>query len=159
LTEIEGFLAGGPVFARCSYYIDYQNAPLSDTGVIIDKTYWDVGELEEKGTGTGFSLEGGIRINFNIMKNFALFLEGGYAYQVVNQLSGSGYQTYNYETKTWKGEWAIKEVFISDLWGSGYFQLPSNAWGVETDYKYYKIRDFKLNLSGFRMKIGISYRF
>jgi hypothetical protein len=57
-AEIEGFLAAGPLFARCSYFMDYQSAPLSVEGVIVDKEYWDVGVLEEKGKGTGFSLEG-----------------------------------------------------------------------------------------------------
>jgi hypothetical protein len=158
-TEIEGYLTAGPLFARCSYFIDYQSAPLSDEGVIVDKYYWDVGVIEEKGKGTGFSLEGGARMNFNIGKNFALFLEGGYAYQMVNNMSGPGYHTYNYETETWEGDWAIKEVYLDGQWGSRYFQFPSNAWGMEEDYVYYKIRDFKLDLSGFRMKIGISYRF
>jgi hypothetical protein len=78
---------------------------------------------------------------------------------VVDKISGPGYHTYNYETETWEGDWGIKEVFLDTQWGSRYFQLPSNAWGVEEDYVYYKIRDFKLDLSGFRMKIGISYRF
>jgi hypothetical protein len=159
LVEIEGFLTGGPLFATCSYYMDYQSAPLSDEGVIVDKYYWDVGVIEEKGKGTGFSLEGGARMNINIGKNFAIFLEGGYAYQVVNKISGPGYYTYNYETERWEGVWGIKEIYHDDQWGSGYFQLPSNAWDVEEDYVYYKIRNFNLDLSGFRAKIGISYRF
>jgi hypothetical protein len=139
--------------------MDYQSAPLSDEGVIVDKYYWDVGVIEEKGKGTGFSLEGGARMNLNIGKNFALFLEGGYAYQAANKISGPGYQTYNYETERWEGDWGIKELYKDDQWGSRYFQLPSNSWGTEEDYVYYKIRDFNLDLSGFRVKIGISYRF
>jgi hypothetical protein len=159
-VEIEGFLAGGALFARCGYFIDYQSAPLSDEGVIIDKEYWDVGVLEEKGKGTGFSLEGGARMNINIGKNSALFIEGGYAYQVVNKISGPGYHTFNYETEIWEGDWGIKEVYKVGQWGSRYFQLPSNSWeGDQRGNEYYKIRDFNLDISGFRVKIGISYRF
>jgi len=158
-VDIEGFLAGGPLFARCSYYVDYQSAPLSDEGVIVDKEYWDVGVIEEKGKGTGLSLEGGVRMNLKIGENFAFFLEGGYAYQAANKLSGPGYSTLNYETRTWEGVWGIKEAFKDGQWGSRYFQLPSNSWDVKKDYVYYKIGNFHLDLSGFRMKIGISYRF
>jgi hypothetical protein len=46
-----------------------------------------------------------------IGKNFVLFLEGGYAYPVVNKISGPGFQTYNYETERWEGDWGIKEVY------------------------------------------------
>jgi len=158
-AEIEGFLTGGPLFARCSYYVDYQSAPLSDEGVILDKYYWDVGVIEEKGKGTGLSLEGGVRMNLNIGKNFALFLEGGYAYQAAYKLSGPGYSTLNYETRTWEGVWGIKEAYKDDQWGTRYFQLPSSSWEAEKDYLYYKIGNFKLDLSGFRMQIGIFYRF
>jgi hypothetical protein len=158
-VEIEGFLAGGPLFARCSYFMDHQSAPLSDEGVILDKSYWDVEALEEKGKGTGFSLDGGVRMNLNLGKNFALFLEGGYAYQVANKISGPGYRTIDYETERWEGDWGIKGVYIVEQWGARYFKLPSNSWEGEQEDEYTKVRNFNLNLSGFRVKIGISYRF
>ena len=158
-AEVEGFLAGGPLFARCSYFMEYQKAPLSYEGVIVDKEYWGVGVLEEKGKGTGFSLKGGVRFNIALGKNYGVFLEGEYAYQQVSKISGPGYQTYNYETETWEGVWGIKEVYLAGQWGTKYFQLPSNSWEGERGYLYYKISDFHLDLSGFRMKIGIFYRF
>ena len=154
---IEGFLTVGPLFANCSYFLDYRYAPIADDKPIVELADW--GELEEKGKGTGFGLNGGVRMNIDIGKNFGLFLEGAYAFQVVNKLSGPGSHTYNYNRRTWEGDWAIKEIFVESAWGNIYYQLPSNSWEKESEDKYYKIRDFKLDLSGFRIKIGISYRF
>jgi len=154
---IEGFLTGGPLFANCTYFLDYRSAPIADDRPIVELAGW--GEIEEKGKGTGVALDGGIRINVDIGRNFGLFLEGGYTFQVVNKLSGPGSHIYNYDTREWEGEWGIKEIFVERAWGNIYYQLPSNSWETESEDKYYKIRDFKLDLSGFRIKIGISYRF
>jgi hypothetical protein len=153
--EIEGFLTGGPLFANCSYFLDYRSTPIADETPIIELADW--GELEEKGKGTGVALNGGIRINLDIGRNFGLFLEGGYAFQVVYKLSGPGSHVYNYDARGWEGEWGIKELLAERDWGNTYYQWPSNSW--EGEEKNYKIRDFKLDLSGFRIKIGISYRF
>ncbi len=154
---IEGFLTGGPLFANCSYFLDYRSTPIAGETPIIELAGW--GELEVKGKGTGVALNGGIRINVDMGRNFGLFLEGGYAFQVVNKLSGPGSHVYNYVTRAWEGEWGIKEIFVERAWGNIYYQLPSNYWEKESEDKYYKIRDFKLDLSGFQIKIGISYRF
>ncbi len=154
---IEGFLTGGPLFANCSYFLDYRSTPIAGETPIIELAGW--GELEVKGKGTGVALNGGIRINVDMGRNFGLFLEGGYAFQVVNKLSGPGSQVYNYVTREWEGIWEIKEIFVERAWGNIYYQLPSNYWEKESEDKYYKIRDFKLDLSGFQIKIGISYRF
>lgn len=78
---------------------------------------------------------------------------------MVSKISGPGYQTYNYETERWEGVWGIKEVYVDGEWGSRYFQLPSNSWEGERGYVYYKTRNFNLDLSGFRMKVGIFYWF
>jgi hypothetical protein len=154
---IEGFLTGGPLFANCSYFLDYRSTPIAGETPIIELAGW--GELEEKGKGTGVALNGGIRINVDLGRNFGVFLEGGYAFQVVNKLSGPGNHVYNYVTREWEGVWEIKEIFVERAWGNIYYQLPSNYWEKESEDKYYKIRDFKLDLSGFQIKIGISYRF
>jgi hypothetical protein len=154
---IEGFLSGGPLFADCSYFLDYRSSPIAGDIPIVELSDW--GELEEKGRGTGFGLNGGVRMNIDIGKNFGLFLEGAYAFQVVNKLSGPGSHQYNYSRRTWEGDWGIKELFVEREWGNVYFQLPSNSWEAVSNSEYYKIRDFKLDLSGFRVRIGISYRF
>jgi hypothetical protein len=152
---IEGFLTVGPLFANCSYFLDYQHGPIADEIHLVELSHW--GEIEEKGRGIGVALNGGVRMNIDIGKNFGLFLEGAYALQVVNKISGPGSRVYNFDRIAWEGDWGIKELYVERKWGNIYFQWPSNSW--EGEGKNLKIRDFKLDLSGFRIKIGISYRF
>lgn len=90
-------------------------------------------------------------------KNFGLFLEGEYAHQVVNKISGSGENTVDFVTETWQAEWGVKGQLVVKDWGEIYYVWPSNYWFKEQ--KDLRIGDFKLDLSGFQMKIGIFYRF
>ena len=75
-------------------------------------------------------------------------------------LSGSGsveYKNPNYGTKTWEGDWGIREYVYSLDWGERTHQIPSSDWetGEGGRWKRY----FELDLSGFQIRLGISIRF
>jgi len=108
----EGFLKGGPLFGRCTLGYDYTEEWYSDEGNLIDRssnTY-----LEEIGKGTGFSLEGGLRISITIGK-FAPFFESSYAYQKIKNLSGPGIERTALLEDTWEGEWGIKQTQYPEI--------------------------------------------
>lgn len=152
--SLEGYLMGGPLWAECSYGFERHRERFSlNSNLSFLSPDWKV---EEKGTGTGFALEGGVRINKHIWKNIHLFIEGGYAYQVVKKLSGPGNQTYGRVISSWEGDWGIKEFNITRDWGNLDYPFPSNYWETAGEVK---LRDFKLDLSGFQLRMGFSYRF
>lgn len=159
---LEAFVAMGPLFAECLYSFDsyiempYEEAGISDTsGFIVLNMYRRF--LEEKGRGTGFSSELCARLNIDIGKKFGLFLETGYAFQIVQDPEGPGREIINGESMSWKGEWGVKEIHEPYYWGDVYYQYPSNYW--KDDHVKYRLRDFDLKLSGFQLRIGISRRF
>jgi hypothetical protein len=154
---VEGFITAGPVFAQCGYLFENESLDMLDSGINGDNPELLLQNLEENGKGTGFSLRGGARLNIDMGKNFGLFLEGEYAHQVVNKISGSGENIVDFVPETWDAEWGVKGEMVVREWGQIYYVWPSNYW--LKGQNNLRIGDFKLDLSGFRMKIGIFYRF
>lgn len=150
----EGFISAGPLFARCGFEREQHREDLAMDGTVLYKsTYlW----LEEKGSGIGYALEGGTRLNVDMGKNMMLFIEGGYASQVVKNLSGPGREEAGDKIDTWEGDWAIREMTFPEEWGTLVTYLPTNDWLDDGAVQY---RDFKLDLSGFYLRAGISIRF
>ena len=154
---IEGFITGGPLLADCIYSLTYDSRwpLLKDQGDIKNRDY---GLLEEKGSGVGLALQAGAKVDFNITKRYGLFVEGGYAYQVVHDVSGPGVRSINTNRDTWEGDWGIKQDIKSEPWGTARFLWPSNGWTIFGG-TWWRTRDFKLDLSGFQARIGLFYRF
>jgi hypothetical protein len=155
--EIEGFISGGIIFAECGLLWEYQGMEVLEVGIELDDPDFSLQDAQLNGKGTGFALKGGARINIDMGKNVGLFLEGEYAHQEINNLSGPGSNTEDFVTETWNAEWGVKGNLVVTDWGTVYYVWPSNYWRRE--HKDYRIGDFKLDLSGFRMKIGIFCRF
>jgi len=156
-SRIEVSLAGGPVFGECSYYIDWKledplGKPFGDYGSLED------GYLEEKGKGRGVSLKTAIKLDYDFAKNYGVFLEGGYAYQTVSEISGPGIRSYTSHRESWEGEWAIKKDVKVEPWGIAHFLWPSNGWEYFPG-TWWRTRDFELDLSGFQVKAGLYFRF
>jgi len=83
---IEAYLTGGPLFGQCGYeytliYFEGEREDQYD----IQTGYRQ--DVETNGSGTGIAVDGGVRVNYTIRHHIALFLEGEYAYQVVNKFS------------------------------------------------------------------------
>jgi len=96
-------------------------------------------------------------LNVDIGKKFGLFLETGYAFQVLQDPHGPGRELINGYTISRKVTWGVKEIHEPYYWGDVYYQYPSNYWKEE--HLSYRLRDFDLRLSGFQLRIGISRRF
>jgi hypothetical protein len=155
--RLEGFLTGGPLFAECSYFMDWSSGwPVSDlTG---DFGNLEEGFLEEKGRGTGLALQAGAKLDFDIAKHYGLFVEGGYAYQTVSEVSGPGSRSLPSHRDSWEGEWGMKQDIRIQPWGTARFLWPSNGWDLFIG-TWWRARDFELNLSGFQVRLGLYFRF
>lgn len=162
LIGFEGSLAGGLLFAKNTfsfnnYYEQNHEVDLGeDFNRFIPKDIYER-YVKEEGEGTGFALELGARLNFNIRNNLNFFLEGVYAYQQVRNLWGAGIETINGVSTTWEGKWGVKEWYSDKAWGSRCFNAPSNYWLEE--HRGLWLRDYKLDLSGFQLRAGLYYKF
>ncbi len=155
--RIEAFLTGGPLFAECSYFMDWNSGwPVVDSngdfGNLKD------GFLEEKGSGTGIALQAGAKLDFDFAKHYGLFVEGGYAYQTASDFSGPGTRSMTSHRETWEGDWGIKQDIRVRPWGTAHFLWPSNGWAVSQG-TWWQARDFELDLSGFQIRLGVYFRF
>jgi hypothetical protein len=151
---LEFFVCGGPLFAQLKWNYDSRTEETSNGNVTSTSTR----NVVEKGSGTGVALDGGFRINYSMGKHLGLFVEAGYTYQVVNSLQGPGHDIQDGEIiDQWEGEWGMKEYYNADYWGIFDMVLASNYWEYGESNLW--VRRFKLDLSGFQARIGITYRF
>lgn len=148
--SIGGFASVGPIFAKCNFVRDY-SAKQNYVGIPFAHSYY----LKEEGSGIGIAAELGLRLSTSVGKSFGLFIEGAYAYQQVTAPSGPGIlsnRTPLQYDQTWSGDWGIREYHNIEYWGENFHQLPSNAFSTGEAGR--RVRDFKLDLSGFQVRIG-----
>lgn len=154
---LEGFVSGGPLFAECRYLSRWSY----DWWIRGSGYNWlafsGSGVREEEGNGTGIALELGARLEYPLISRLEIFLEGGYSYQLVNTLSGSGNEVRGDDSKTWDGRLRIKEDLIAAPWGTLQVESPTSFHEDLSDVE--RARDFNLNLSGFILRLGLSFRF
>ncbi len=155
---LEGFLAGGPLFTECHYFSNWSYEWfIREADNFEYLVFQSSGALEEKGTGTGIAIDLGGRIHYGLIKNMGIFLEAGYAYQVVKNVSGPGSELNGASSETWDGRWAIKQEQIRAPWGELEAELPAGYWPDGSNEG--SVRNFKLDLSGFQLRLGLSFRF
>lgn len=156
-TDIEAGAAAGwsraevGFSSQWSYTASYQEPSISYLGI-------DGGLLEEDGSGGGFTAQAFLRLNRMLGRRIGLFVEGAYTYCRMTSIEGSGRETrmgLSGET-TWTGIWGIKKEEIHVRWGSDSVLVPTNYWGAWTESQ--RERDFVLDLSGFRLVLGIAFR-
>ncbi len=155
--KLEVYMAGGPLFARCGF-ARQRNSRRSDSyGYWYEQTL----SYEIQGKGTGIALETGLHANINIVKTINLFIEGGYSYQRVGEISGPGSSETEFrdlnsigysESSSWQGPWAMVQGSYNRNWGNMPYRFPSNEYGTDG------FSDFKVDLSGFQIRIGVSFR-
>jgi len=145
--ELEAFLAGGPLIGR----IEYSRQVFSEEGQTTPASF-----LDEKGNSVGIALEAGLRLEKTVHRHLGLFLEMGYAYQVADGFKGEGLSRDNSGEESWEGEWAMKDTYLADYWGTRSLLMASNHWTVED--APLRRRDFKLDLSGAQVRVGVSVR-
>lgn len=150
---IEGYIAGGPLFARCRYAAEWSTALVDVTNTPI-LLYEDDGSLEEEGTSTGIAAEGGVRVNVPMGNRFGVFLGVGYAYRSAGNISGKGREVRGNRVQEWDDGWGIKEERLVTYWGEQALTFPTNYWNQGT-----RAGNFRLDLSGFQLQAGVFYRF
>jgi len=157
----EAYLAGGLVLAQCGYSFAYDFRQAYGWGY----TYTSKIQAEEAGSGTGYSLEAGGRLSVDIGGVGGLFVEGGYALQKVDRLSGEG--SYDWQQdhsngepsndqSSWTGEWGVVNETHAFNWGSKDMSYPTSQPQALADKK---ARDFSLDLSGVQLRAGLYFRF
>jgi hypothetical protein len=116
------------------------------------------GIIEELGRGTAAAFVLGLKADYLLTRRTGLFVEGGYAFQSVRGVSGPGTRSDTGLRDSWEGEWAMKQMVQVEPWGTGRFLWPSNAWELFGG-EWWRARDFKLDLSGFELRVGVFIRF
>ncbi|MGB9006065.1 MAG: hypothetical protein WCB96_10110, partial [Candidatus Aminicenantales bacterium] len=150
----EGFLAAGLMWAVCRYQSAWTYTWVIQGPNYTWTPYESSGSLEMDGSGKGFFWETGARLDIPVGGGFRASLEGGYARQAVNSISGSGGELLGQSSESWEGQWRIQKETVVAPWGTLALRTPSNRQreGVETE-------DFRLDLSGFRLRLGLSLAF
>jgi len=150
----EGFLAAGLMWASCRYQSSWTYSWVIRGSNYTWAPFDSSGLLEMEGSGKGFFWEAGARVEIPVGGAFRAFLEGGYARQSVDSLSGGGREVQGQSSESWEGQWQIQKETVTAPWGTLDLRTPSNRRreGVETE-------DFRLDLSGFRLRLGLSLSF
>jgi len=151
--RLEGYAAAGPLLASVSYRSAWTYA----WDMVGDGYSWpvfrDSGERAEKGSGTGAGLECGAHVAWALGPRLSLFLAGGYSWQRVNSLSGSGRETRAGGEESWSGEWRLRNETVATPWETLAVRYPTcrpQAGGGDAP--------FRLDLSGWQLRGGISWR-
>ncbi len=155
--DLEAYLAGGPVFARCDFFQKRLSTATDAYEYTIEQSF----SHEMEGKGTGLALDAGVQMNIKMFNRLYLLLEGGYALQFAGNISGPGSAETGYrdsnstgftESSAWEGPWAMVQGTLNQEWGDFAYSYPSNR------YRNEDLPDFRLDLSGFQIRMGISFR-
>jgi hypothetical protein len=145
------------MFAKCRYLSDWSYEWVTEGPGYRYVTYSSTGVLQEEGSGTGIAIDLGGRLSYPIIRSFEVFLEAGYAYQVVKSISGSGREERDGRSLSWDGRWGIKSETVAAAWGGLETEFPTGYWPDNSEAE--RIKDFELDLSGFQLRLGLSFRF
>lgn len=154
----EAYFTAGPFFAECSYARQQRYYELNSYGYWYEQNV----SYEIKGKGLGVAVDTGIRMILDFVKNINLFIECGYIFQKANNISGPGSKETVYnevnssghtESSNWEGTWVVTGREFIRPWGGLYYTFPTNEYGTADD------KAFALDLSGFQVRIGISFKF
>ena len=156
-TDIEVAAAAGWAKAdfdfssHWSYTASYQEPSISYSSV-------DAGILEGDGSGNGFMAQAMLRMNRMLGRRIGFFVETAYTHCRMTSIEGSGREirTSVPGETTWEGIWGIKKEEIRLRWANADVFVPTNYWGGWVASQ--RERDFVLDLSGFRLVLGICFR-
>ncbi len=156
-TAIEVGAAAGWAKAEFDYSSNWTyRAIYQGTNISYDSI--NGGVLEEDGSGNGLIARAMVRLSRRLGRRIGVFVETAYSYCRMKSIEGSGRETrigIPGET-TWEGVWGIKKEEIHVIWGDAEVLVPTNYWAGWMEEQ--RERDFILDLSGFRLVLGISFR-
>jgi hypothetical protein len=144
---LEAFLAGGPLFGS----VRQSRQARTEVSGTTSESF-----MEQDGTGSGIALEGGLRLETELGRKLVLFIETGYAYQKAGGFEGKGFLRSAAGEESWEGEWAMKDGYLADYWGTRDIVWATNSWSAEEEPL--RRRDFKLDLSGVQVRVGVAFR-
>jgi hypothetical protein len=149
----EGFAAIGPLFAGVTRRSTWTYAWDMRGSSYVWPVFRDAGSISERGTGTGVGMELGGRIGRRLGSRLEAFLEGGYAWLLVNSLSGSGSETRAGQEETWSGRWQTRTETVTAPWETLPVRYPTcrPRTGAADD-------PFRLDLSGWQLRCGLAWR-
>ena len=157
-TELEVGLAAGWTRVKFDFGSDWTyTVILEDEGFPFTAT--DGGTLEGDGSGEGFVAQGMLRLSRALGRRLGLFLEAAYAFSRLKSITGRGRETrlgVPGQT-TWEGRWGIKREEIVMPYLTDSVLVPTNYWAGWVAEQ--RERDFVLDLSGFRLSLGLYLRF
>ena len=150
--SLEANISAGLIFASCGSFEQYYYNKTEPTGYIDKMTIIQ----EYKGTGTGLSLDAGLKLEAIFNKSIGIFLEGGYSYQKVNKITGDAmYKRSDKDNNmdgyvslyNWSGDWIISEQSYGNKPNVNHNGLDQSA-----------LSNFNLDLSGFYLRVGLSIK-
>jgi hypothetical protein len=158
--QLEGYAGAGLLLARCASTREYSLKTTEPDG------FWELNDyLEEmQGRGTGVSLEIGAQAGLPLSGRLGVFIEGGYAYRVASKITGSyAYRRRHedanaapFETRVSvdDGIWRVASGTYNNYWGRWNASWPEIRPPDQTAGS----NPFRLDLSGFQVRIGLSCR-
>jgi hypothetical protein len=155
-TDLELGAGGGWTFAAFRFRSEWSHT-IEFFGPAYDFTSLDAVALQGDGSGSGFTARAGVRLNRELSKRFAVFVEAAGTYCRIGALEGGGREARNTTgERTWEGAWGIKAEEIRLSWAEADVLVPTNFW--ESWPAQQKERDFVLNLSGLNLVLGFQIR-
>lgn len=151
------WLAAGPMFASIRAIEEYYSKTSYSDG------YWNEYSqiYDMKGAGTGFDIEGGIRILYSLNSRLSVSLEGGYAWRRAGGFHGPGhYEAQSRDSNAaenctiydWEGSWYILKYKYAQLWGELTYSVPGNYFNSSSNTD-----SFLLDLSGLQLAVGLVF--
>jgi hypothetical protein len=147
----EGYLAAGVARASLRYQSSWTYSWVIHGPNYTWTPYDSAGLLEMDGKGTSFCWEAGARLEMPVAGALRAFLEGGYARQVADSLSGGGREVLGSWSESWEGPWRIRNETVTAPWGTLDLRAPSNRPRESGE-----TAPFRLDLSGLRLRLGLS---
>jgi hypothetical protein len=162
IIDLETFITAGRWYGQLRYLNQYSNEFSTSWG------YWSqrINRTEYLGDGNGLILEAGGRLNIDLGSWIGLFFETGYCYQRANNFIGSeerelwysdsdAEETYEHLGE-WPGLWVVQDFISQGIWGEVRGKQPLL---ISSERRTDEMEDFRLDLSGIRIRFGFSLRF
>lgn len=158
--RLEVLVAGGPLYAECRTVSERRTATTDQTGNRMDSLY----ALEMTGKATSASGEMGGRACLRLLSFLSVFAEGGFTFREVDEVSGTGSSRTTVSdsngaqdpvTASWNGHWSLLLNDSTASWGRFRVYQPQNRVTTAKGTPFMK---FGVNLSGFQLKAGLSFR-
>jgi hypothetical protein len=152
-------IAFGPIFTQCRTLSQRHTIVTTADGYRSDS----LNATEMKGSVTGLSGEGGAGIFIRPLKYARLFIQGGYIFRELGEITGPSWNrtsvsdingVHDATLTTWTRKWYVQTNNVNQSWGRFTPLSLQNRIDFENG-----MRRFNTNLSGFQVKAGLGFNF